>query len=93
MASIDLDHMLAKIKTTQWALADVDWEAPGAELVTGNPELYARLKPFMADLMWIEHVGARAFAAMARSRRPTRCARSTAISMPRSSATPMPKWP
>ncbi|MFZ5560898.1 MAG: ferritin-like domain-containing protein [Pseudomonadota bacterium] len=67
MASIDLDHMLAKIKTTQWALADVDWEAPGAELVTGNPELYARLRPFMADLMWIEHVGARAFAAMARS--------------------------
>ena len=67
MATIDLDHMLGKIKNTQWALADIDWEAPGAELVTGNPELYRKLKPFMADLMWIEHVGARAFASMARS--------------------------
>ncbi|MCC2638691.1 MAG: hypothetical protein K0Q68_2410 [Moraxellaceae bacterium] len=66
MATIDLEHMLAKVKNTQWALADIDWEAPGAELVTGNPELYAKLKPFMADLMWIEHVGARAFAAMAK---------------------------
>ena len=66
MASIDLDKMLAKIRSTQWALADIDWEAPGAELVTGNPELYRKLKPFMADLMWIEHVGARGFAAMAK---------------------------
>ncbi|MDF2446494.1 MAG: ferritin-like protein [Moraxellaceae bacterium] len=66
MATIDLEQMLTKVKNTQWALADVDWEAPGAELVTGNPELYAKLKPFMADLMWIEHVGARAFAAMAK---------------------------
>ena len=66
MAMIDLDKMLEKVKATQWSLDDVDWDGPGAELVTGNPELYARLKPFMADLMWIEHVGARAFAAMAK---------------------------
>lgn len=64
--SIDIDKMLAKIKSSQWALADIDWDAPGAEKVTENPELYAKLKPFMADLMWIEHVGARAFAAMAK---------------------------
>jgi hypothetical protein len=66
MASIDLDKMLAKVKSTQWSLSDIDWDAPGAELVTGNPELYAKLKPFMVDLMWIEHVGARGFAAMAK---------------------------
>lgn len=66
MALIDLDKMLAKVKSTQWSLSDIDWDAPGAELVTGNPDLYAKLKPFMADLMWIEHVGARGFAAMAK---------------------------
>ncbi len=65
MAFIDLDKMLGKVKTTQWSLSDIDWDAPGAETVTGNPELFAKLKPFMVDLMWIEHVGARGFAAMA----------------------------
>lgn len=64
MASIDLDKMLAKIKSTQWALSDIDWDAPGAELIT--EEQWPKLKDFMADLMWIEHVGARAFAAMAK---------------------------
>jgi len=61
---IDLDKMLDKIKSSQWALADIDWEAPGAERITD--EQWPRLKAFMADLMWIEHVGARGFAAMAR---------------------------
>lgn len=64
MASIDLDKMLAKIKNSQWALADIDWDAPGADLITD--EQWPKLKAFMADLMWIEHVGARAFAAMAK---------------------------
>ena len=64
MASIDLDKMLAKIKSTQWALSDIDWDAPGAELIT--EEQWPKLKDFMADLMWIEHVGARSFAAMAK---------------------------
>ena len=64
--NIDLDKMLAKIKASQWALADIDWDAPGAELVTGDAELYPKLKTFMTDLMWIEHVGARGFAAMAK---------------------------
>lgn len=63
---LDLDKMLVKIKNSQWALADIDWDAPGRELVTENAEQYAKLKVFMADLMWIEHVGARAFAAMAK---------------------------
>ncbi|MBJ8348944.1 ferritin-like domain-containing protein [Antrihabitans sp. YC2-6] len=61
--TFDFDDMLAKIKDRQWALADIDWDAPGAE--TLSPELHAKLKPFMADLMWIENVGARGFAAMA----------------------------
>ena len=64
MASIDLDKMLEKIRNSQWALSDIDWEAPGADQIT--PEQWPKLKAFMSDLMWIEHVGARGFAAMAR---------------------------
>ncbi|MFF0490227.1 ferritin-like domain-containing protein [Nocardia sp. NPDC003482] len=62
--AFDFDAMLAKIKARQWALAEIDWDAPGADLIT--PEQHAKLKPFMADLMWIENVGARGFAAMAK---------------------------
>ncbi|MFQ6226105.1 ferritin-like domain-containing protein [Nocardia sp. NPDC002869] len=64
MATMDFQDMLGKIKERQWALADIDWGAPGAETIT--PEQHARLKPFMSDLMWIENVGARGFAAMAK---------------------------
>jgi hypothetical protein len=56
--------MLAKVKASQWALADIDWDAPGADRITA--EQWPKLKAFMADLMWIEHVGARGFAAMAK---------------------------
>jgi hypothetical protein len=62
--AIDMDVMLAKIKDRQWALADVDWDAPGAETI--SDEFRPRLKAFMADLCWIENVGARGFAAMAK---------------------------
>ena len=62
--AMDLDEMLQRIKDKQWALADIDWDAAGAELI--EPELWAKLKPFMTDLMWIENVGARGFAALAR---------------------------
>ena len=65
MAQVDLEKMLTKIKATQWGLGDVDWDAPGAERIT--PEQWPKLKVFMADLMWIEHVGARGFAAMAKT--------------------------
>ena len=65
MATVDLDKMLEKISSTQWALKDVDWEAPGAELIT--EEQWPRLRDFMADLVWIEHIGGRGFAAMAKS--------------------------
>jgi len=61
--AIDLDDMLAKIKDRQWALADIDWDAPGAETITD--EFRPKLKTFMADLTWIENVGARGFAAFA----------------------------
>ncbi|MEU6558592.1 ferritin-like domain-containing protein [Nocardia nova] len=62
--AMDLDRMLQMIKDRQWALADIDWDAPGAELI--EPDLHAKLKPFLSDLMWIENVGARGFAAMAK---------------------------
>jgi hypothetical protein len=58
-----MDRMLAKIKDHQWALADIDWTAPGAETI--DPAFKPKLKAFMADLTWIENVGARGFAAMA----------------------------
>ena len=32
--AIDMEAMLAKIKDRQWALADIDWAAPGAEMIT-----------------------------------------------------------
>ncbi len=56
--------MLETIKKQAMALADIDWDAPpGAELITD--EQRPKLKQFMSDVVWIEHVGARAFAAMA----------------------------
>ena len=61
--AIDMDVMLEKIKDRQWALADFDWDAPGAETITD--EFRPKLKAFMADLCWIENSGARGFAAMA----------------------------
>ena len=61
----DFTPMLERIKDGQWALGDIDWDAPGAELVIGDEEFYPKLKAFMADLMWIEHIGARGFAGMA----------------------------
>lgn len=64
MAMIDLEKMLEKVKASQWALADIDWDAPGAELIT--EEQWPKLRDFMIDLVWIEHVGARGFAAMAK---------------------------
>jgi rubrerythrin len=62
--AIDMDAMLAKIKDRQWALADIDWDAPGAEMITD--EQRPQLKAFMADLCWIENIGARGFAALAK---------------------------
>ncbi|BBX62411.1 hypothetical protein MSAS_15850 [Mycobacterium saskatchewanense] len=62
--AIDMETMLAKIKERQWALADIDWEAPGANTI--SPEFRPKLKAFMADLCWIENVGARGFAALAK---------------------------
>ncbi|GGK90870.1 ferritin-like domain-containing protein [Nocardia jinanensis] len=64
MTTMDFEDMLDKIKDRQWALADIDWDAPGAETLT--PAQLTRLEPFMSDLMWIENVGARGFAAMAK---------------------------
>ncbi|WP_282778889.1 ferritin-like domain-containing protein [Nocardia sp. CC201C] len=60
--------MLETIRDRQWALADIDWDAPGADLVTA--EQRPTLAAFMADLVWIEHVGARGFAALTRKAPP-----------------------
>jgi hypothetical protein len=65
MATIDLDQMLDKVKGSQWALKDIDWDAPGAETIT--EEQWPKLRDFMIDLVWIEHVGGRGFAAMAKN--------------------------
>ncbi|HEY0227587.1 MAG TPA: ferritin-like domain-containing protein [Mycobacterium sp.] len=62
--AIDMEAMLAKIKDRQWALADIDWDAPGAETI--RPEFRPKLKAFMTDLCWIENIGARGFAALAK---------------------------
>ena len=43
--SIDMEAMLSKIKDRQWALADIDWDAPGAETI--RPEFRPKLKAFM----------------------------------------------
>ena len=61
--SHDFTAMLAKIKARQWALVDIDWDAPGAETITDAQR--DQLKAFMADLVWVENIGARGFAAMA----------------------------
>lgn len=49
-----------KSQNTQWTLSDIDWDAPGRERITAE-QCLPKLKDFMADLMWIEHVGARIF--------------------------------
>lgn len=62
--SYDFDGLLQVIIDKQWSLADIDFDAPGAELV--SEETRARLKPFLTDLVWIEHIGARGFACLAK---------------------------
>ena len=54
--------MLETIKNRQWALADIDWDAPGAYAITDKQR--PTVKQFMSDVLWIEHVRARAFAGM-----------------------------
>jgi len=61
---LDLARTLDRVQERQWSLADIDWDAPGAELITD--EQRPKLAAFMADVAWIEQVGARAFAALAR---------------------------
>ncbi len=61
--ALDLSNVLTKVKAHQWALVDIDWDAPGVELITD--EQRPKLKAFMGDLVWIEQVGARGFAALA----------------------------
>jgi hypothetical protein len=59
----EFEDMLQTIKDKQWSLADIDWVAAGAETITDSQR--PKLKAFMADLVWIENIGARGFAALA----------------------------
>ncbi|MCA9534566.1 MAG: ferritin-like domain-containing protein [Myxococcales bacterium] len=61
---LDLTQMLQKIEAGYWSLDDIDWDQPGHDLI--KPEQYGKLRDFMCDLVWIEHVGAKGFAALAR---------------------------
>ena len=61
--AFDFEQMLRTIEERQWALADFDWDSPGAEAIT--EEQWPRLRAFMIDVVWIENVGARGFAALA----------------------------
>lgn len=63
--TVDLKRTLERIRASSWALDDFDWDAPGADRIP--LEVRPKLKAFMADLTWIEHTGARGFAALARS--------------------------
>jgi len=60
--AFEYSDMLETIKDKQWSLADIDWDAPGADTLTD--EQRPKLKAFMSDLVWIENVGARGFAAL-----------------------------
>lgn len=62
--SLDLSRTLERVQERQWGLADIEWDAPGAELIPDD--MRPKLAAFMADVAWIEQVGARAFAALAR---------------------------
>lgn len=90
MATIDLEKMLQKVKSTQWCLSDIDWNAPGREKITA--EQWPKLKDFMADLMWIEHVGARAFSAMSKKHLMQPYAKCMPFSMLKNNAMRMQKW-
>lgn len=90
MTSIDLEKMLEKVKNTQWTLSDIDWDAPGRERITA--EQWSKLKDFMADLMWIEHVGARAFSAMSKKAPPKHSVKCMPFSMLKNNVMPMLKW-
>lgn len=68
--TLDLTRMLEKIEAGRWSLDDIDWNAPGAETV--RPDQREKLRSFLTDLVWIEHIGARGFAALARQARDPR---------------------
>jgi len=64
MALLDLAQMRRKCREGQWSVDDIDWHAPGRELVTAADA--ERMKRFMTDLVWIESFGEAAFEAMAK---------------------------
>lgn len=61
---MDLGRLEKKCEQLQWSTDSFDWDAPGADRVSDAQA--AALKPFMADLYWIERIAAVVFGAMAR---------------------------
>lgn len=60
--SLDLPATLHRVVARQWSLDQFDWDAPGADRFDDGQR--EKLKPFMSDLVWIEHIGARGFQAL-----------------------------
>ncbi len=59
---LDIGRLLEKSERLQWSVDDIDFAAPGADLV--RDEQLGELAPFMSDLYWIERVAAVVFDAM-----------------------------
>ena len=47
--SLDLSRTLDRVRERQWALADIDWDAPGAELIPDD--MRPKLAAFMAPVL------------------------------------------
>ena len=87
--AMDMDEMLAKIKDRQWALADIDWDAPGAETIA--EEFKPKLKAVHGrPVLDRERRRPRVRRDGEEGPDPDHRARSTATSTPRSSGTPTP---
>ncbi len=89
--AIDMEAMLAKIKDRQWALADIDWDAPGAEMITDEQSATAQ-GVHGRPVLDREHRRPRLRGAGEEGTQHRQSPRSTATSTPRSSATPTPNW-
>ena len=64
MATIDLEKCCKRSKVLSGVYPILTGMRRSGKITA---EQWPKLKDFMADLMWIEHVGARAFSAMSKS--------------------------
>jgi len=59
-----------QIKDRQWALADIDWDAPGTRDDHRRAAAHSSRRSW-PTCCWIENIGARGFAALAKKGTPT----------------------